>query len=151
MTNEDMTHVREIAGAVVNLLADRGLVVYAGPTPSARVLKAREVARLLGLSLPGPTSTRPSLKRSAWVAVRWPASGSTPPRSSIGSATTSSQCRRREGPLAAGHVATRSGRAPTCIPTSRRGTSRSIEDTIDAYSDDRGRRDLTWGDQHAAT
>jgi predicted DNA-binding transcriptional regulator AlpA len=52
MTDEDMTHVREIAEAVVDLLADRSLVVYAGPTPAARVLKAREVARLLGRSLP---------------------------------------------------------------------------------------------------
>ena len=52
MTDEDMTHVREIAEAVVDLLADRGLVVYAGPTPAARVLKARELARLLGRSLP---------------------------------------------------------------------------------------------------
>lgn len=48
----DLPDVRVIAEAVVDALAERGLVVYAGPIPSARVLQAREVARLLGRSTP---------------------------------------------------------------------------------------------------
>ena len=34
------------------MLAERGLVVYAGPSGSARVLNAREVSKLLGRSAP---------------------------------------------------------------------------------------------------
>ncbi|MCW3066442.1 MAG: hypothetical protein JWN32_3614 [Solirubrobacterales bacterium] len=52
MTDEETTRIRAIAEAVVDLLADRGLVVYAGPSPSVRVLKVGEVARLLGRSAP---------------------------------------------------------------------------------------------------
>jgi predicted DNA-binding transcriptional regulator AlpA len=52
MTDEEAIHVQAIAEAVVDLLADRGLVVYAGPSASARVLRVREVARLLGRSAP---------------------------------------------------------------------------------------------------
>jgi predicted DNA-binding transcriptional regulator AlpA len=48
----DLPDVRAIAEAVVDVLAERGLVVYAGPSPSARVLKVREVSRLLGRSAP---------------------------------------------------------------------------------------------------
>jgi predicted DNA-binding transcriptional regulator AlpA len=44
--------VRAIAEAVADVLAERGLVVYAGPNPSARILKVVEVARLLGRSAP---------------------------------------------------------------------------------------------------
>jgi predicted DNA-binding transcriptional regulator AlpA len=44
--------VRAIAEAVADVLAKRGLVVYAGPAGSARVLSAREVSRLLGRSTP---------------------------------------------------------------------------------------------------
>jgi len=44
--------VRAIAEAVADLLAERGLVVYAGPSGSARVLNAREVSTLLGRSAP---------------------------------------------------------------------------------------------------
>jgi predicted DNA-binding transcriptional regulator AlpA len=42
--------VHAIAEAVADVLADRGLVVYAGPGASARVLNAREVSQLLGRS-----------------------------------------------------------------------------------------------------
>jgi predicted DNA-binding transcriptional regulator AlpA len=52
VTDEERIHVEAIAEAVVDLLADRGLVVYAGPSASARVLKVGEVARLLGRSAP---------------------------------------------------------------------------------------------------
>ena len=48
----DLPDVRAIAEAVVDVLGERGLVVYAGPSPAARVLKVREVARLLGRSAP---------------------------------------------------------------------------------------------------
>jgi predicted DNA-binding transcriptional regulator AlpA len=44
--------VRAIAEAVADVLAERGLVIYAGPNPSARILKVAEVARLLGRSPP---------------------------------------------------------------------------------------------------
>ncbi len=44
--------VRAIAEAVADVLAERGLVVYAGPSGSARVLNAREVSKLLGRSAP---------------------------------------------------------------------------------------------------
>jgi predicted DNA-binding transcriptional regulator AlpA len=50
MTSEDADHVQAIAEAVADVLAERGLVVYAGPSPSARILKVAEVARLLGRS-----------------------------------------------------------------------------------------------------
>ncbi len=52
MTDEETIHVHAIAEAVVDLLADRGLAVYAGRSPSVRVLTVREVARLLGRSAP---------------------------------------------------------------------------------------------------
>jgi hypothetical protein len=41
---------RAIAAAIADVLAGRGLVVYAGPGGSARVLNAREVSQLLGRS-----------------------------------------------------------------------------------------------------
>jgi predicted DNA-binding transcriptional regulator AlpA len=44
--------VRAIAEAIADVLAERGLVVYAGPSASARVLSAREVSKLLGRSAP---------------------------------------------------------------------------------------------------
>jgi predicted DNA-binding transcriptional regulator AlpA len=44
--------VRAIAEAIADVLAERGLVVYAGPSGSARVLNAREVSKLLGRSAP---------------------------------------------------------------------------------------------------
>ena len=44
--------VRAIAEAVADVLAERGLVVYAGPGASARVLSVREVSKLLGRSAP---------------------------------------------------------------------------------------------------
>ena len=50
MTSEDADHVQAIAEAVADVLAERGLVVYAGPSPSARILKVAEVAHLLGRS-----------------------------------------------------------------------------------------------------
>jgi predicted DNA-binding transcriptional regulator AlpA len=42
--------VHAVAEAVVDVLAERGLVIYAGPGSSARVLNVQEVARLLGRS-----------------------------------------------------------------------------------------------------
>jgi predicted DNA-binding transcriptional regulator AlpA len=51
-SNDQPGDVRAIAEAVVDMLAERGLVIYAGPGASARVLNAREVARLLGRSAP---------------------------------------------------------------------------------------------------
>jgi predicted DNA-binding transcriptional regulator AlpA len=48
----ELPDVRAIAEAVVDILGERGLVVYAGPSPSTRVLKVCEVARLLGRSAP---------------------------------------------------------------------------------------------------
>jgi predicted DNA-binding transcriptional regulator AlpA len=50
MSREEADQVQAIAQAVADVLAERGLVVYAGPSPSARVLKVVEVARLLGRS-----------------------------------------------------------------------------------------------------
>jgi hypothetical protein len=44
--------VRAIAEAIADVLAERGLVVYAGPSASARVLSACEVSKLLGRSAP---------------------------------------------------------------------------------------------------
>lgn len=44
--------VHAIAEAIADVLAERGLVVYAGPGASARVLSAREVSQLLGRSAP---------------------------------------------------------------------------------------------------
>ena len=54
MSDQDPTteDVRAIAEAVADVLAERGLVVYAGPNGSARVLSAREVSKLLGRSAP---------------------------------------------------------------------------------------------------
>ena len=52
MSREDADHVQAIAEAVADVLAERGLVVYAGPSPSARILKVTEVARLLGRGAP---------------------------------------------------------------------------------------------------
>ena len=54
MTEHDASacDVRAIAEAVADVLAERGLVVYAGPSASARVLTAREVSKLLGRSAP---------------------------------------------------------------------------------------------------
>jgi hypothetical protein len=47
------TDVRAVAEAVADVLAERGLVVYAGPGPGAgRVLNVAEVARLLGRKPP---------------------------------------------------------------------------------------------------
>jgi predicted DNA-binding transcriptional regulator AlpA len=50
MTSEDTDQVQALAEAVADVLAERGLVVYAGPNPSARILKVAEVAGLLGRS-----------------------------------------------------------------------------------------------------
>jgi predicted DNA-binding transcriptional regulator AlpA len=50
MSSEEPDQVQAIAEAVADVLAERGLVVYAGPSSSARVLKVAEVARLLGRS-----------------------------------------------------------------------------------------------------
>src|SRR4051812_34637947 len=50
--NPERLEVRAIAEMVVDLLAERGLVVYAGPGAAARVLSVREVSRLLGRSPP---------------------------------------------------------------------------------------------------
>lgn len=47
-----LADVHAIAEAVADALAKRGLVVYAGPGASARVLNAREVSQLLGRSTP---------------------------------------------------------------------------------------------------
>src|SRR5215217_8395124 len=47
-----LADVHAIAEAVADVLAERGLVVYAGPGASARVLNAREVSQLLGRSIP---------------------------------------------------------------------------------------------------
>lgn len=47
---EPLADVEAIAQAVADVLAERGLVVYAGPSGSARVLNAREVSQLLGRS-----------------------------------------------------------------------------------------------------
>ena len=47
-----LADVHAIAEAVADVLAERGLVVYAGPGASARVLNAREVSQLLGRSTP---------------------------------------------------------------------------------------------------
>jgi len=47
-----LADVHAIAEAVADVLAERGLVVYAGPGASARVLSAREVSQLLGRSTP---------------------------------------------------------------------------------------------------
>jgi len=44
--------MRAIAEAIADVLAERGLVVYAGPNTSTRVLSAREVSKLLGRSTP---------------------------------------------------------------------------------------------------
>ncbi|HEX5922922.1 MAG TPA: hypothetical protein VFY45_03765 [Baekduia sp.] len=54
MSDDDPTagDVRAIAEAIADVLAERGLVVYAGPSGSARVLNAREVSKLLGRSAP---------------------------------------------------------------------------------------------------
>jgi predicted DNA-binding transcriptional regulator AlpA len=48
----DLPDIHAIAEALADVLAERGLVVYAGLGASARVLNAREVARLLGRSAP---------------------------------------------------------------------------------------------------
>lgn len=50
MTADEADHVHALAEAVADVLAERGLVVYAGPSPSVRILKVAEVARLLGRS-----------------------------------------------------------------------------------------------------
>lgn len=50
MSSEEPDEVQAIAQAVADVLAQRGLVVYAGPSPSVRVLKVAEVARVLGRS-----------------------------------------------------------------------------------------------------
>lgn len=50
MNAGDDQEVRAIAEAVADVLAERGLVVYAGPGAAARVLNVREVAQLLGRS-----------------------------------------------------------------------------------------------------
>lgn len=52
MSDHDPTagDVRAIAEAIADVLAERGLVVYAGPSGSARILNAREVSKLLGRS-----------------------------------------------------------------------------------------------------
>jgi predicted DNA-binding transcriptional regulator AlpA len=50
--NPGSFEVRAIAEMVVELLAERGLVVYAGPSAAGRVLSVREVSRLLGRSAP---------------------------------------------------------------------------------------------------
>ena len=50
MNNDDVDRVQAIAEAVADVLAERGLVVYAGPNVSARILKVVEVAHLLGRS-----------------------------------------------------------------------------------------------------
>jgi len=47
-----LADVHAIAEAVADVLAERGLVVYAGPGASARVLNASEVSKLLGRSAP---------------------------------------------------------------------------------------------------
>jgi predicted DNA-binding transcriptional regulator AlpA len=47
-----LADVHAIAQAVADVLAERGLVVYAGPGASARVLNACEVSQLLGRSTP---------------------------------------------------------------------------------------------------
>ena len=54
MTDRDAStgDVRAIAEAIADVLAERGLVVYAGPSASARVLSVREVSKLLGRSAP---------------------------------------------------------------------------------------------------
>jgi predicted DNA-binding transcriptional regulator AlpA len=49
---EGIADVHAIAEAIADVLAERGLVVYAGPSASARVLNAREVSQLLGRSAP---------------------------------------------------------------------------------------------------
>lgn len=49
---EGIPDVHAIAEAIADILAERGLVVYAGPGASARVLNAREVSQLLGRSAP---------------------------------------------------------------------------------------------------
>lgn len=48
----NVDEVHAIAEAIADVLAERGLVVYAGPSTSARVLSAREVSKLLGRSAP---------------------------------------------------------------------------------------------------
>lgn len=50
--HEGIPDVHAIAEAIADVLAERGLVVYAGPGASARVLNAREVSQLLGRSAP---------------------------------------------------------------------------------------------------
>lgn len=50
--HEGRADVHQIAEAIADLLAERGLIVYAGPSVSARVLSAREVSKLLGRSTP---------------------------------------------------------------------------------------------------
>lgn len=45
MTTDGADQVQAIAEAVVDVLAQRGLVVDAGPIASARILKVGEVAR----------------------------------------------------------------------------------------------------------
>lgn len=50
--NQTAGDVRAMAEAIADVLAERGLVVYAGPSASARVLSAREVSKLLGRSAP---------------------------------------------------------------------------------------------------
>ena len=54
MTDRDPSagDVRAIAEAIADVLSERGLIVYAGPSASARVLSAREVSKLLGRSAP---------------------------------------------------------------------------------------------------
>jgi predicted DNA-binding transcriptional regulator AlpA len=47
-----LADVHAIAEAIADVLAERGLVVYAGPRASARVLNAREVSQLLGRGAP---------------------------------------------------------------------------------------------------
>jgi len=56
-----LADVHAIAEAVADVLAERGLVVYAGPRASARVLSAREVAQLLGRSTPWVYAHAPEL------------------------------------------------------------------------------------------
>ena len=50
--HEGLADIHAIAEAIADVLAERGLVVYAGPSASARVLNAREVSQLLGRSAP---------------------------------------------------------------------------------------------------
>ena len=50
MTAKDDGEIQAIGRAVVDALVERGLVVYAAPSPSARVLNVSEVALLLGRS-----------------------------------------------------------------------------------------------------